>query len=95
MSDIEKIYPLLIQYGIKKAALFGARVQNEAADNSDLDIVVSFERPYDLLDIVGLKQDMEDTLSAAVNLITYESLTDDVFSESVLTSEKVIYERDK
>lgn len=58
---IQQMIPFFKTYGITKAALFGfaARGQNEA--DSDIDLVVSFVRKYDLLDIVGLKQDLEDT----------------------------------
>lgn len=90
---IDIMLPFFHQYGIKKAAIFGSVARDEARENSDLDLVVSFGKQYDLLDMIGLKQDIEDVLHIPVDIITYESLKDDSFAESVLREEQVIYEQ--
>ncbi|BDF59174.1 hypothetical protein CE91St36_19910 [Christensenellaceae bacterium] len=91
--DIKTIIPFFHQYGIKKAAVFGSVARNEETKNSDLDLVVSFGKQYDLLDMVGLKQDIEDALHIPVDIITYESLRNDSFAKAVLEEGKIIYEQ--
>lgn len=91
--DINMMIPFFHQYGIKKAAVFGSVARDETTPNSDLDLVVSFGKQYDLLDMVGLKQDIEDALKIQVDIVTYESLKNDSFAKSVMKEEKVIYEQ--
>ena len=91
--DLQIIIPFFHQYGIKKAAVFGSVARNEETKNSDLDLVVSFGKQYDLLDMVGLKQDIEDVLKIPVDIVTYESLKNDSFAQSILKEEKAIYEQ--
>lgn len=78
-------------YGIKKAALFGSVARGQNTPDSDVDLVVSFGKKYDLLDIVGLKQDLEEALQVPFDVITYESLKSGAFADSVYTDERVIY----
>lgn len=86
--------PFFKEYGVSKAALFGSMARGEERPNSDVDIVVSFAHSnYDLLDLVGLKQALEDALRLPVDIITYPSLMNDEFSRHVLQDEQVIYEQ--
>ena len=45
----------------------------------------------EMLDIVGLKQDLEEALQVPFDVITYESLKGGAFADSVYTDERVIY----
>ena len=73
------------------AALFGSVARGQNTPDSDVDLVVSFGKKYDLLDIVGLKQDLEEALQVPFDVITYESLKSGAFADSVYTDERVIY----
>ena len=88
---IREMIPLFKSYGIKKAALFGSVARGQNTPDSDVDLVVSFGKKYDLLDIVGLKQDLEEALQVPFDVITYESLKSGAFAGSVYTDERVIY----
>lgn len=88
---IQKMIPFFQSYGIKKAALFGSVARGQNTPNSDVDLVVSFSEKYDLLDIVGLKQDLEEALQIPFDVITYESLKNGVFADSVYMDERIIY----
>lgn len=70
----EKALPILQQNGIKRAAFFGSIVRGEMTDESDIDILVEFEGRKSLLDLAGLKLDLEDALQRRVDLLTYRSL---------------------
>ncbi len=90
--DISVATPFFQQYKVKKAAVFGSYARGDHSLDSDIDILVSFAEKYDLLDIIGLKQDLEEALKRPVDLLTYESLRDDSFTNNVLAEAKLIYE---
>jgi predicted nucleotidyltransferase len=70
----ERVLEILQQNGIKRAAFFGSIVRGEMTDESDIDILVEFEGRKSLLDLAGLKLDLEDALERRVDLLTYRSL---------------------
>ena len=70
----EKSREILLKNGIKRAAFFGSIVRDEMTDESDIDILVEFEGRKSLLDLAGLKLDLEDALERRVDLLTYRSL---------------------
>ena len=70
----ETVLKILPQNGIKRAAFFGSIVRGEMTDESDIDILVEFEGRKSLLDLAGLKLDLEDALERRVDLLTYRSL---------------------
>lgn len=88
---IEQMIPLFKSYGIKKAALFGSTARGQNTADSDVDLIVSFGKKYDLWDIVGLKQDLEDALHIPFDIITYESLKEGDFANAVYADERIIY----
>ncbi len=70
----QKILPILQEYGVKKIALFGSCVRDEMDKDSDIDILVDIEADISLLDFVGLKQKIEETLGRKVDLVEYDTL---------------------
>ncbi|HPT18987.1 MAG TPA: nucleotidyltransferase family protein [Methanothrix sp.] len=70
----ENVLDMLERNGIKRAAFFGSIVRGEMTDESDIDILVEFEGRKSLLDLAGLKLDLEDALERRVDLLTYRSL---------------------
>ena len=85
--------PYFKKYGVQKAAVFGSVARDQAKKGSDIDFVVSFSRKYDLLELIGLKQDLEDAFNRPVDVITYNALKSDAFAKNVLSEAKVIYEQ--
>lgn len=78
----------LEKYGVRKAALFGSVIRNEAVGESDIDLLVEFEEGRSLLDLAGLKLELERLLTRKVDLVTYRSLhpllRDTILSEQVV-----------
>jgi len=70
----EKILNALKQNDVKRAALFGSVVRGELNDESDIDILIEFKGRKSLLDLVGLKLELEEMLKRKVDVLTYNSL---------------------
>lgn len=56
--------------------LFGSTVRDEAAASSDLDLFVDYDPAsrFSLLDLVGIKQLLEESLAVEVDVTTRSSL---------------------
>jgi predicted nucleotidyltransferase len=70
----EQILPVLKRFGVMKAALFGSQARGEGGKESDVDVLVEFETGKSLLDLAGLKIELEENLGRKVDVLTYESL---------------------
>ncbi len=68
------IVPILNKYGVRKAALFGSVVRGEETEKSDIDLLVELPERASLLDLAGLKIDLEELLKMEVDVLTYNSL---------------------
>jgi predicted nucleotidyltransferase len=62
------------EYGVEKIGLFGAYVRNEQTEDSDLDVLVEFDEPVSLFDLVRLENELADRLEVDVDLVTKDSL---------------------
>ena len=72
----KKITPILKNHDVKKAAVFGSFARGEQNKKSDIDILIKFKRDNDksLLDLVGLKLDLEEVLKRKVDLVEYSTI---------------------
>ncbi len=70
----DRIAPKLREYGVTRAAVFGSLARGEAGPESDLDLLVEFEKGRSLLDLVGLQQDLTEMLGTEADVVTYKSL---------------------
>ncbi len=79
----------LQKFGVTKAALFGSIVRGEATQESDIDILVEFEQGRSLLDLAGLKLELEKLLGRNVDVVTYRSIHP-LLRESIMKEQVVI-----
>lgn len=80
---------MLVKGGVKRAAIFGSFARGDATKNSDIDLLIEFKgKSKSLLDLAGLKIQLEESLGRKVDLITYNSLhpslRDRILSEQVI-----------
>ena len=68
----EKIIKILKENKIKRAGIFGSYARGEQTKNSDIDILVEFNKNVSLFDIVGIKLELEDNLGRKVDLVEYK-----------------------
>lgn len=83
------ISKMLLESGVKRAALFGSYARGDATKDSDIDLLIEFRgKNKSLLDLAELKINLEDNLGKHVDLITYNSihplLRDRILSEQVI-----------
>ncbi len=64
----------LKRLGVKSLALFGSVARNEAGKDSDVDLLVEFDRPVGLFQFIDLKEFLEKVLGCSVDLGTRNSL---------------------
>lgn len=69
-----KVSPILRQYDVVKAAIFGSFARNENKKGSDIDILIEFKGEKSLLDLAGLKIELQKLLNREVDVLTYDSL---------------------
>ncbi len=74
-EKIKKMIEILKKYGVKKVKIFGSYARGEAKPESDLDVIVEFSQRKSLLEIVGIEQELEDTLGIKVDLLTEKSIS--------------------
>ncbi|GAB4239036.1 MAG: nucleotidyltransferase family protein [Elainellaceae cyanobacterium] len=77
----------LKDFGVKSMMLFGSVARDEARTDSDVDLLVEFDRPVGLLTFVRLKRYLEEILESSVDLGTPDSLKpylrEPVFREAI------------
>jgi uncharacterized protein len=60
--------------GGRNVRVFGSVARGDNGENSDVDFLVEFEAGRTLLDLIGLKLDLQDLLGASVDVVTPNSL---------------------
>ena len=66
------------RFGVKSLLLFGSVARDEAAEGSDVDLLVRFEIPPGFSSFMKLRIFLEDLLGANVDLVTEKGLRDRV-----------------
>ena len=88
-SLIKKIIPILRKHSVIKASLFGSIVNGNTHDSSDVDILVELPQDSTLINLVGLKQALEDALGLEVDVLTFNSINPKL-EKYILTSQEAI-----
>jgi uncharacterized protein len=77
----------LKNFGVKSLMLFGSVARDEGRTDSDVDLLVEFDRPVGLFTFVRVKRYLEEILESSVDLGTPDSLKSDlrepVFREAI------------
>jgi predicted nucleotidyltransferase len=74
INKLQQIKPYLQQkYAIKTVGLFGSFADGTYTDNSDIDIMVEFDKPMGW-QFFTLEKYLEDTLNRKIDLVTANAL---------------------
>jgi predicted nucleotidyltransferase len=79
----EQIQRIAARHGAMSLRVFGSVARGDARPDSDVDLLVEMERGRTLLDVVAIKQDVEDLLDRKVDVVTQAAISP-YMRESVL-----------
>ena len=75
------------RHGGRNLRVFGSRSRGEANPSSDLDLLVDMRKGSSLLDLIGLKNDIEEALGLEIDVVTEAGLSrhlkDQILREAV------------
>ena len=71
----ETIRIIAERHGATHVRVFGSFARGDNTANSDLDLLIDLKPGRSLLDIVAIKQDMQDLLGQSVDVVTERSLS--------------------
>ena len=75
LDTLIQLKPELIKrFGVTRLALFGSTVRGEAREDSDIDIIVSFDGSATSKQYFGVQFLLEDELGQSVDLVTEKAL---------------------
>ncbi len=76
-----------MRHGASDVSVFGSLARGEGEEASDLNLLVTLGEDRSLLDLVGLKQDVEGLIHRPVDVVTEQALSpylrERVLSEAV------------
>jgi hypothetical protein len=83
----DNIVTIATKHGAQSIRVFGSRVRGASHEESDLDLLINLEPERTLLDLIAIKQDLEDLLECSVDVVTEASLSpyirDQILNEAV------------
>ena len=83
----EEIVAPADRHSASNVRLFGSIARGQGGPESDVDLLVSFEPGRSLLDLIGLKHEIEDLVNRPVDVVTDRALSpyirDQVLAEAV------------
>ena len=86
----ETILSILRKYGASKIAIFGSYARGEEKEDSDIDILVRFNSPKSLFQLVRIEDELKEALQRPVDLITEKSVSP-YLTNSIHRDEVVIF----
>lgn len=93
------ITPILKNYGIRRAYLFGSYARGDALPGSDIDLRIDGGKIKSMFGLGGLYNDLTEALKKPVDLVTTEALNHranaeqtDKFRSHIQEDERLIYE---
>jgi predicted nucleotidyltransferase len=63
------------RHGATRVRVFGSFARGDNRDGSDLDLLIELEPGRSLLDLIAIKQDLEDLLGVRVDVVTERSIS--------------------
>jgi predicted nucleotidyltransferase len=82
---------ILGKYGVRKIGLFGSYARGEERTDSDLDVLVEFEKRQSLLTLVRIERELSEHIGVKVDLLTEQAISP-YLVERIKADLKVIYQ---
>jgi len=82
----KKIIPVLREYKVTQAGIFGSYARGEQKNNSDIDILIEINDKAGLIEIIKLKGLLQKVTKKKVDLVEYETIRKEL-REQILNDE--------
>jgi predicted nucleotidyltransferase len=91
--DYKDVVILCERYGINELSIFGSSIRDDFTPNSDVDILVSFDKTSEitLFDIMDLEKEFSQLLKRDVDIVEKESLKNPIRKKRILSTREIIY----
>ena len=73
-QQCEIIKAITKKYNPVLIGIFGSYARNEQTQESDIDILMDFELKLNLIELIGIEQDLSSQLGIKVDLVTLNSV---------------------
>lgn len=84
-----KVLLVMKEYGVSNVRVFGSFARNEQREGSDIDLLVDIPDGMSLLDLSGLKLDLQEALERKVDVIPARSVKP-ALRERILAETRVL-----
>lgn len=74
LKTLRESHELLRTFGVARLSLFGSFARGEGRDDSDVDLLVEFNRPIGLFEFARLQRQLGELLGHRVDLVTPAAL---------------------
>ena len=71
------------QYGATNIRIFGSTARGEGGPDSDIDLLIDLEHGRSLLDLIAIKQDLQDLLGCEVDVVTEAAISPRIRDEII------------
>lgn len=71
----ERVRPVAKRYGISKVYLFGSYARGEATEESDVDLMISYQKLTGAFAIGGIYVDFKEALDKPVDIVSERAVT--------------------
>jgi predicted nucleotidyltransferase len=94
-NNIKPIHRILKNHNVKRAFVFGSACTDKFTDNSDVDMIIAFNKRYfdNYVDnYLSLESELSKLLHRNVDLVTEETIQNPYFIQSINKTKAAIYE---
>lgn len=77
-----ELLDVLRRHGVTNPEIFGSAARGDDGEDSDVDLLVDFPAGTDIIDIIGIKRELEDVLGVPVDLVPRSGLKERVRSRA-------------
>ena len=91
--DYDEVIRLCTKYYITELSIFGSSIRDDFTENSDVDILVSFnhDAQITLFDIIELEKEFSTLLNREVDIVEKEALKNPIRKNKILSTREIIY----
>ncbi len=93
LGESGKLGDFCRKWQVRELSLFGSALREDFRDDSDVDVLVSFEphAAWSLLDLVTMQEELEALVGRHVDLVEQEALRNPYRRAAILNSKRVLY----